>query len=184
MWQRTATDDTLMQAVSEGDEVAFSELMRRHRRQVCQLLRVFTQDREQAEDLAQEVFARVHRHAGDYTAQGRFPIWLKRITINLAKNFLKQKRGACVPLDEGGAEEGITDNRFDPMAVLMSKGIREEVRATIEALPDEQRLTLVMRYFGDMSVKDIAWAMKCPEGTVKSRLFHGLKRIRESVTGI
>ncbi len=71
---------------------------------------------------------------------------------------------------------------FDPAAALMSEALREDVRTAIQALPEEQRLALVMRYFGDMSVPDIAWAMQCPEGTVKSRLFHALRNVRETLT--
>ena len=55
------------------------------------------------------------------------------------------------------------------------------MRGAILSLPDDQRLTIVMRYFGAMSVQEIAWAMKCPEGTIKSRLFYGLRRIRDLV---
>jgi RNA polymerase sigma-70 factor (ECF subfamily) len=67
------------------------------------------------------------------------------------------------------------------MAALTSGVMREELRAAIQRLPDEQRLPLVMHYFGDMSLPDIAWAMKCPVGTIKSRLFYGLRRVRQAL---
>lgn len=79
-------------------------------------------------------------------------------------------------------ETSYEDNHFDPAAALASEVLHKDLRAAIHALPDEQRLALVMHYFGDMSLQDIAWAMKCPVGTVKSRLFNGLRRVRKTLT--
>jgi RNA polymerase sigma-70 factor, ECF subfamily len=182
MLQRAASDDDLVQAAAGGDDAAFSELMRRHRQWVCALMRAFVHDPEQAEDLAQEAFCRVYRYAGDYTAQGSFVPWLKRIAANLAKDELrKQRKATLVSLTEI-EETLVSDKRSDPMAALASGVMREELRAAIQRLPDEQRLALVMHYFGDMSLPDIAWAMQCPVGTIKSRLFYGLRRVRETLT--
>jgi len=68
------------------------------------------------------------------------------------------------------------------VAALLTSTQREEVRTAIQSLPDDQRMVVVMRYFGDMSLPDIAWALKCPLGTVKSRLFYALRRIRQNFT--
>jgi RNA polymerase sigma-70 factor (ECF subfamily) len=177
-----ASDDDLMQAVADGDDAAFSELMQRHRSWVRSLLRAVVRDDEQAEDLTQEAFCRVHQHASDYVAQGNFVAYLKRIAVNLAKDFLhKQKQATIVSLSEL-EETQVEDNPFDPMAALASEVLHKDVRAAIQSLPDEQRLALVMHYFGDMSLQDIAWAMKCPLGTVKSRLFNALRRVRRTLT--
>lgn len=173
-------DDELMQAVVAGDQAAFAELMARHRQWVVGLLRAFVQDGAQAEDLAQEAFCRAHRAAATYKAQGQFPAWLKRIAVNVARDALRRGQTAPVlPLEM--AEAAPAPGHFDPMAVLMSDALREDVRRVIQQLPEEQRLSVVMRFFGDMSIQDIAWAMQCPEGTVKTRLFHSLRRIRRSL---
>ena len=183
MRYREGTDDDLVRAIAEGDSSAFSELMQRHRRWVFNLLATITQDREQAEDLTQEVFARVHRHAGCYRGQGQFTAWLKKIAVNLARTYLtRQKQAPLLSLSALEAEIA-QDERFDPMMAFQSKGLQEEIRAAIASLPDEQRLAVIMRYFGGMSVQDIAWAMQCPEGTIKSRLFHGLRSVRDAMTG-
>ena len=60
--------------------------------------------------------------------------------------------------------------------------LRDDLRNAIERLPDEQRLALIMYYFGDMSLQDIGWALQCPVGTVKSRLFYALRRVRQTLT--
>jgi RNA polymerase sigma-70 factor (ECF subfamily) len=180
MRKRSASDDELMQAVAEGDTAAFSELMRRHQRWIGSLVRAFVRDRQQAEDLTQEVFCRVHRSAGDYVARDQFVAWIKRIAINLAKDFLRGQRASPVPLEA----EAAGTHLFDPETAILSDALRGDLRQAIQSLPDEQRLVLIMRYFGDMSVQDIAWAVKSPEGTVKSRIFHGLRRVRQTLTEI
>lgn len=175
-------DDNLMQAVAAGNEAAFAELMRRHRQWVYHQVRAIVQDSSQAEDLTQEAFTRVYRSAGDYTAQGSFTAWLRRIALNLARNHLKQRqRSACLSLSDLEMEL-LGTNGSEPMQALLARGLSEDVRTAIQALPDEQRFPLIMRYFGDMSLQEIAWAMRCPEGTVKSRLFHALRRVRETLT--
>ena len=76
------------------------------------------------------------------------------------------------------------DERFDPVKALHSNLLQEELRNAIELLPDKQRLSLVMYYFGCMDIKEIAWALKCPVGTVKSRVFYALKGVRETLKHI
>jgi len=164
-------DDQLMQAVAAGNETAFAELMHRHRQRVYHQVRAIVQDSTQAEDLTQEVFARVYRNAGDYTAQGSFTPWLRRIALNMARSHLRQQRRVShLSLSDLERERELPDtDASDPMQAMLTKGLNEDVRTAIQALPDEQRFALIMRYFGDMSLQEIGWAMRCPEGTVKSR---------------
>ena len=182
MHTRGDIDDGLMRAVAGGDEAAFAALVGRHRDWVCRLLNAFTHDLDQAEDLAQEVFRRVYRHADQYRAQGQFLSWIKRIAVNLGKNFLAQKhRAVLVPLSECQQIKAEGEGA-DPLLLLMAQAVRSELRVAILSLPEDQRKTIVMRYFGAMSVPEIAAAMDCPEGTVKSRVFHGLRRVRSRMT--
>jgi RNA polymerase sigma-70 factor, ECF subfamily len=149
---------------------------------VRSLMFAFVRHEAQAEDLTQEAFCRAFQHADTYAARGHFVAWLKRIAVNLAKDSLRRQAHApCVPFHEC-EETAIADHRFDPMMALASGALRDDLRAAIQALPDEQRLPVVMHYFGDMSLQDIAWAMKCPVGTVKSRLFYALRRVRQTLT--
>ena len=182
MCHRTAGDDDLMLATAMGDRAAFAELMERHRSWVRSLMFAFVRSDAQSDDLTQEAFCRAFEHADTYAARGHFVAWLKRIAVNLAKDYLRrQAHTTCVPFHEC-EETAIADHRFDPMMALASGALRDDLRAAIQALPDEQRLAVVMHYFGDMSLQDIAWAMKCPVGTVKSRLFYALRRVRVTLT--
>ncbi|MBV9851513.1 MAG: sigma-70 family RNA polymerase sigma factor [Armatimonadetes bacterium] len=178
MGRRGAGDDDLMRAVQEGDGAAFTQLMARHREWVRALIQAFVHDEHRADDLTQEVFGRVYQSRDRYAARGEFVAWLKRIAVNAAKDALRRSRGvAPLSLDDLAVRQpGLW---LDPSAALQSRMLRDEVRAALQDLPDEHRLVLVMYYFGSMSVEEIAWAMKCPAGTVKSRLFHGRRYVRE-----
>lgn len=177
---RGHTDDELMRTIAAGDAAAAAELMRRHRGWVCNLLYAFTRQKEQAEDLTQEAFCRVVHHAGDYVGQGQFTAWLKRIAVNLGRNHLSRHRLSTVSLSE--CEYVATgDQRTDPLALLMDEVTHTEIRQAIQSLPDDQKRTLVLRFYSGMTVPQIAEVLQCPEGTVKSRLFHGLRRIRQRI---
>lgn len=180
MCQLNTRDDVLMQTIAKGDQKAFDELITRHRAWLYALLCSIIQDEEQAKDLTQEVFARIHRAAPTYLPQGNFVAWSKRIAVNLARNYLQQRRRMTLVSLSELAEESLQDDS-NPMLLFLSKGLKEEVRTAIQTLPEEQRLAVIMRYFGDMSLQDIAWALHVPEGTIKSRLFHALRRIRTNL---
>jgi len=176
------SDDTLMQSVARNEGDALRTLMQRHQSWVFSVLTAIVHNQQHAEDLTQEVFLRARQHAAKYTSQGEFASWLKRIAINAATDFLrKETKFIAVGLDE--IEKALADECCSsPVSALLASTLREEVRTAIQSLPDDQRLVVVMRYFGDMSLQDIAWALKCPLGTVKSRLFYALRRIRQNFT--
>jgi RNA polymerase sigma-70 factor (ECF subfamily) len=177
-----SSDDALMQSVARNEGDAFRTLMQRHQSWVFSLLIAIVRNQQHAEDLTQEVFLRARQHAAKYRSQGEFASWLKRIAINAATDFLrKETKFIAVGLDD--IEKALADERCSsPVSALLASTLREEVRTAIQSLPDDQRLVVVMRYFGDMSLQDIAWALKCPLGTVKSRLFYALRRIRQNFT--
>jgi RNA polymerase sigma-70 factor (ECF subfamily) len=169
-----------MRAIVAGDATASAELTRRHRGWVCNLLYAFTRHKEQAEDLTQEAFYRVVRHADDYVGQGQFTAWLKRIVVNLGRNHLARSRISTVPLSEC-AHLATDARKTDPMALVMDAATHTEIRQAILSLPEDQQRALILRYYSGMTVPQIAHLLECPEGTVKSRLFHGLRRVRQRI---
>lgn len=177
MRRPTGSDDSLIQAAAGGDSASFAELVRRHRPWVCRLLRVFTHDAEVAEDLAQEVFTRLHRRAASYASRGQFAPYLKQIALNAGRTYLKQTaRVRFVSWEDVG--ECVSE---DIVHEVLAQGVRAEVRAAIDALPADQRDALLFRFFAGLSVPEIAQRARCPEGTVKSRLHHGLRKIRSTL---
>ncbi len=172
-------DDTLITAAQQGNPGAFTQLVQRHWTWVYRLIAAIVRDHAAAEDVTQEVFCQVYQHLGDYTAQGKFVAWLKRIAVNRARNFLRdhgRKGGREGRLPQG---EVASDELADPATVIASHLLHQEVRAALQSLPEEQRHVLIRHYFGGQSIETIAEALACPIGTVKSRLFHARRHLRQ-----
>lgn len=170
-------DDTLIRASLRGDDHAFATLVRRHRPWVLRLLRAYA-DPETAEDLAQEVFTRLYRHAAGYAGHGVFVGYLKRIAHNVGRTHLQ--RAAAAPRAAWDGREPIAPGA-SPLDDLLARSLLERVRAAADALPDEQRRALALRYFAGMTVPEIAAHLGCAEGTVKSRLFTAVRKVRAAL---
>ena len=177
MGQRPS-DDELVDAVRNGDPVAFAQLVQRHRAWVWRLIATVVRDHAYAEDLTQDVFCRVYQRLVDYSPQGKFVPWLKRIAINRARNFLRDHAREIAAGSHGLDDLHAGTGDFDPQMLLMSRLLQQEVRMALQAVHDEQRQVLVRHYFGGQSIQAIAAALHCPVGTVKSRLFHGRRQLR------
>src|SRR5262249_5321477 len=118
---RCASDDDLVRAARNGDDAAFAALLMRHRDWVRRWMHAIDRNPEHAEDLTQEPFYRVCRHLGDYSAQGKFVPWLKRIALNLARKHLHAQRRESVIAEQIHAEEqSRPDPLADPATVLAS----------------------------------------------------------------
>lgn len=175
------SDDALVADVVKKDQAAFAELMRRHQGWARSMLRGIVRDQDLADDLAQEAFSRVYQHAHSYKGKGSFVGWLRRIAVNLAKDAIRRRsKGKAVSLNDLATPE-IADRQPGPEAVLGSKWLSQEVRAAMEGLSEEHRTAVIMRFFGNKSMQEIAADLGCPVGTVKSRLHYALQHIRDSV---
>lgn len=177
-------DDFLMQAAAAtGDREAFALLVRRHRGWVFALVRAIVRDADQAEDLTQDVFCRLYARRGQFGARGHFVAYLKQIAINAARDHLRFNRRlpTGTPLNEFENVAPPQDHRFDPAAVFASRALQQNVRDALVRLNDEQRNVVLLHYFGGLSVEEIAQKVRCPAGTVKSRLFHARRHLRETL---
>jgi RNA polymerase sigma-70 factor (ECF subfamily) len=179
-----ASDDELIQAARNGDRSAFAQLVQCHRPWVWQLITAIVHDHAYAEDLTQEVFYQVYQHLDGYLPQGKFVAWLKRIAVNRARNFLRDHGREIAAGAHILPAPAAVDKDLDPQAVLMSRLLRQEVRAALGALNDEQRQVLVRHYFGGQSIQAIAESLHCPAGTVKSRLFNGRRQLRQTLLAL
>ena len=184
-------DDLLMRAACTGDQAAFGKLMARHRPWVTRLINAVVSDHDQAQDLTQEVFCRVYQHRNDYRPGGKFIPWLKTLALNQARNFLRdhrQQRQRTLAWEEisghGPSEPASTEYSrrcLDPQAVLTSRLLQHEVLTALSALSTEQQHAVALHYFGGKGVEEIARALNCPAGTVKSRLFHARRHLRQAL---
>jgi len=163
--------DSLARARS-GDASAFTELVRRHQRAVYSLaLRMLT-DPHQAEDVAQEVFIRLHRKLTRVQSDAHLVFWLRQVTTRLAIDRLRREpRHELLPLEE---DPGIAGDSADGDPLL-----QRHLRALIARLPPAARAVVLLRYQEDLDPTDIAEVLQMPVNTVKSHLKRSLASLRE-----
>jgi RNA polymerase sigma-70 factor, ECF subfamily len=179
-------DQELVARAQRGDKRAFELLVEKYQRKLGRLLARFIRDPAEVEDVAQEAFIKAYRALPAFRGDSAFYTWLYRIGINTAKNYL-MAMGRRAPTSteveaeeaEGFAEGEQLRDINTPESVLLSNEIAETVNATIEGLPEELRKAIQMREIEGMSYEDIAQAMDCPIGTVRSRIFRAREAIAE-----
>ena len=177
------SDLALVERVQAGDRSSFDVLVLRYQHKVLKLIMRYVRDAAEAEDVAQEAFIKAYRALPGFRGDSAFYTWLYRIAINTAKNSLvaKKRRPLDYDLDLQDPEQHDMQNRLQdsdtPEALVLSDEIRETVNAAIAALPEELRTAIVMREIDGLSYEEIAAAMDCPVGTVRSRIF----RAREAI---
>jgi len=181
-------DRQLVARAQRGDKQAFELLVEKYQRKLARLLSRFIRDPAEVEDVTQEAFIKAYRALPAFRGDSAFYTWLYRIGINTAKNYLmamgrRAPTSTEVEAEEAeGFEEGEQLRDINtPESVLLSNEIAETVNATIEGLPEELRRAIQMREIEGMSYEDIAQAMNCPIGTVRSRIFRAREAIAEQL---
>ena len=182
------SDVELMLRVKHGDREAFSLLVQRHRKPLINFIYRFTVDPGESEDLAHEVFIKVFRSASRYEPRAAFSTWLYRIATNLALNYLRDHRPQlATSLDRGSEEEedrSRTELR-DKVALvedrLLAQERVEQIRQALAALPENQRLAVVLTKYQELSLKEAAEVMKCSEAAVKSLIFRAYTTLRQKL---
>ena len=162
--------------------------MQKYQRKLGRLLSRFIRDPAEVEDVAQEAFIKAYRALPSFRGDSAFYTWLYRIGINTAKNHLMAlgRRAPTSTEVEAEEAEGYDDGEQlrdinTPESVLLSNEIARTVNATIEKLPEELRRAIQMRELEGMSYEDIAQAMGCPIGTVRSRIYRAREAISEQL---
>jgi RNA polymerase sigma-70 factor (ECF subfamily) len=181
-------DRQLVARAQRGDKQAFELLVEKYQRKLARLLSRFIRDPAEVEDVTQEAFIKAYRALPAFRGDSAFYTWLYRIGINTAKNYLmamgrRAPTSTEVEADEAeGFEEGEQLRDINtPESMLLSSEIARTVNATIEQLPEELRTAIQMREIEGMSYEDIAKAMDCPIGTVRSRIFRAREAIAEQL---
>ncbi len=183
------TDAEVMLRVKAGDESAFDYLVQKYRRPLVSFMYRMARNTAAAEDLAQEVFLRVYRSRQTYEASAKFTTWLYRIATNLAVNHARDTRHerpeVTVSLDEPDEETGTTLDVPDSKSTAEEFLVRRErmlaIRAKVEALPERQKLAVIMHKYQQMDYKQIADVLKLSESATKSLLFRAYETLREQL---
>jgi RNA polymerase sigma-70 factor (ECF subfamily) len=183
------TDVSLMLKLRRGDRSAFETIVRRHQEPMLNLAYRFLGDRDEAEDLAQEIFLRVYRARATYRPDAKFTTWLYRIASNACLNALRSRKnrpgisldslagedGRCSPVSAGDTKT------VSPPAVLIRGETAQRVREIVSELPESQRLAIVLNRYQDLSYLEVAETMNLSVMAVKSLLFRARERIKERI---
>ena len=179
-------DQQLVERAQRGEKHAFELLVSKYQRKLARLLSRFIRDPTEVEDVTQEAFIKAYRALPTFRGDSAFYTWLYRIGINTAKNYLVAL-GRRAPTTTGydseeaeGFEEGEHLRDLNtPENMMMSRQVAETVNRTLEELPEELRAAISLREIEGLSYEDIAEAMDCPIGTVRSRIFRAREAIAE-----
>jgi RNA polymerase sigma-70 factor, ECF subfamily len=183
------SDAEVMLRVKAGDQSAFDYLVQKYRRPMVSFMYRMARNSAAAEDLAQEVFLRVYRSRDSYEASAKFTTWLYRIATNLAVNHARDTRHErpemTVSLDEPDEESGTTielpDGKLTAEQTMVQRERMLAIRQKVEALPELQRLAVIMHKYQQMDYKQIAEVLKKSESATKSLLFRAYETLREQL---
>ncbi len=185
----TRSDVQLMLDVKAGDAQSFELLLQRYRTPLVNFLYRMVRDREQAEDLAQEVFLRVYRAREEYVPSAKFTTWLFRIATNLALNSVRDNRyhrmetsiDAPITADAEDGDERqfeLADQRPDIEQHLVEEAKRKMIRHAIDKLPEKQRAAVLLHKYQELDYAEIAKILNCSESALKSLLFRAYETLR------
>jgi RNA polymerase sigma-70 factor (ECF subfamily) len=184
------TDIELMLAVQRGDETAFTELVGRHRNAIVNLAYRYLGNRADAEDLTQEVFWRVYRARARYEPTAKFTTWLYRIAANSCLNEVRNRKNrptfAAAELhgagsDESGAAQVADASRPAPEEATEREELKEQVRAAVDALPERQRMAILLNKFHGLGYQELAEAMDMTVPGIKSLLVRARGNVRRRI---
>ena len=188
------SDLVLVKHVQRGDKTAFDLLVRKYQHKVVKLVLRYVRNPAEAEDITQEAFIKAYRALPQFRGDSAFYTWMYRIAINTAKNSLASRDRSPIAYDldltdpeESHSVQTKLQDPDTPEGMALTEEIRGIVNSAIEALPEELKTAIVLRELDGLSYEEIAAAMECPVGTVRSRIFRAReaidKRLREVFEG-
>jgi len=183
------TDADIMLRVKAGDDSAFDYLVQKYRRPIINFMYRMAHNSAAAEDLAQEVFLRVYRSRANYEPTAKFTTWLYRIATNLGVNYARDTRHErpenVTNLDEPDTETGQTPDLADKTPSVEEEISRRErlaaIKKKVEALPERQRMGVLMHKYQQMDYRQIAEVLKLSESATKSLLFRAYETLRQEL---
>ena len=186
---QAVSDVDAMLRVKTGDQSAFAYLVQKYRRPMVGFMYRLCHNPSTAEELAQEVFLRVYRSRTSYEPSAKFTTWLYRIATNLAVNHARDTRHEraenTVRLDEPDKETGTTPDLADDSLTAEEQILKRErlaaIRSKVNALPERQRVAVIMHKYQQMDYREIAGVLKLSESATKSLLFRAYETLREQL---
>jgi RNA polymerase sigma-70 factor (ECF subfamily) len=180
-------DQRLVERVQRGDKVAFDLLVLKYQHKVVKLIMSYVRDPTEALDVSQEAFLKAYRALPKFRGDSAFYTWLYRIAVNTAKNHIVAMNRRPIEYDldlqeSDGYELNVRlRNEDSPEKIAQRDELRQAVQSAIESLPDELRAAILFREIDGLSYEEIAHAMDCPVGTVRSRIFRAREAIDKTI---
>lgn len=168
------TDLELVAEVLEGNKKSFSEIVKRYQKPLMRLTMRFIKDLDQAQDVVQEALIKAYEKLNTFEGRASFKSWLFQITVNTAKNKLREARDFS---DIQDVKLGVSPTAEKG---LISRAVAKIVAQEVEKLPFKQKTALVLRVYEDLSFAEIAEIMECPYDTAKANYRHALMKLRHS----
>jgi RNA polymerase sigma-70 factor, ECF subfamily len=184
-------DLKLVQRFNKGDDTAFGELVERYQRKVYSIALGMVKNQEDAMDITQDAFVKVHRYIINFQGSSSFYTWLYRIVVNLSIDHLRRSgKRAAMNFDEKTGyqsdtvdENAVMGKRLDtnPVKVLGRKELADHIQAAVEELPPYHRAVIIMREIEGMSYSEMAKTLKVSKGTIMSRLHHARQKLKKAL---
>ncbi len=175
-------DETLVNRIKEGDMSAFEEIMNKYSRQIYLLALKMTGNHEDAEDISQEVFAKVFKAIPTWKPKASFYTWLRTITMNLCIDYHRSKvRHQVQSLDDKDSSilNITTDPSQNPLHNAQADELRRRVIKATEELSPQQRKVFMLCHYGGLSREEAAQIMNCAVGTIKAHLSRATAKMRD-----
>ncbi|KAF1084131.1 ECF RNA polymerase sigma-E factor [Sporotomaculum syntrophicum] len=181
------TDEVLVQKTKKGDLDAFDELVRRYEGKIYGLAYRFMGNHADASDLAQDTFIRVYQALTGFRGDAAFSTWLYRIATNICRDELrKRQRRRSVSMDEmidfSPTNMPAADGSYSPEEIVQRREMQRQVQLCLNELSDDHRLILILREIQGLSYEEIATALQCSIGTVKSRISRARSALKDRMS--
>ncbi len=180
-------DQQLVERVQKGDKRAFDLLVLKYQHKIFAVISRFIRDHAEVQDVAQDAFIKAYRALPNFRGESAFYTWMYRIAINTAKNYLvaRNRRPPASDVDVDDAEFFAGNDNMHEMNTPERNLLRDELQSVIDQafrdLPDDLRMAVTLREIDGLSYEEIAEAMDCPIGTVRSRIFRAREAIDKKI---
>lgn len=190
---RTDDDRDLVRRVQEGDQEAFRTLFERYHRRAYAVAYGVVKNKQDALDVVQDGFVKVHRHIGSFQGTSSFYTWLYRIIMNLAIDHVRRRRNAkgleyddrVGRDDDEIAGDGTLLPRIldaNPGKTVIRRELLARIQGALEELPEYHRAVILLREVEGLSYEEMAEVLDVPKGTIMSRLFHARKKMQAALS--
>ena len=186
-------DQESIERVLSGDTDLFSNLVRKYQSRIFSLCMGFVHQKEDADDLSQEVFIKAYQSLRSYRGDASFSTWIYRIAINIALNYVKNKskKNIFQRIDDLMSSTGksntlqtVSMDTADPEQILIDTQKREMVNNALNSLPENQKIAIVLSKYDDLPQKEIAIIMNTTEGAVEALLQRAKVNLREKLSDL